>query len=129
MDDLMFVTVDDDGSIEVSASSAAELKIAIKELRLVKKDLAAQKKEVTADIAAVRAEQRTRVAHHKPMVRGGGMFGKILRTTTQISRANARASTDNAVRPLEAQKNNLDMRMLVVDRTIAQVEAAILRSS
>jgi hypothetical protein len=63
VEDLGVVAFRRNGSIQVNVTNAAERKLAVKKLRLKKKELIAQKGELTAEIAAIRAENRAKVAN------------------------------------------------------------------
>lgn len=117
----------EDGQIVAHGTTPAEIKIAIKELRLPKKEDQAKKRDLAAEAKAIRAEYRSRVAHRTPMVRGGGMFGRIVRAGVAGKRASERGAVDDAVKPIETEIAKLDRNMLTIDRVIAQCESALLR--
>ena len=112
-----------DGGIRVNANDAAERKLAIKQLRLKKKEMTAQKRELTAQIAAIRAEYRTKVAGR--ISTGGlprGTTGRMIRAGVQNKRRNERMSVDNAIVPIEQERNAVDAQIIYVDRAIAGLE-------
>jgi hypothetical protein len=111
-----------DGSVQWQVSTTAEAKLAIKQLRLKKKELTAQKREIAADVSAVRAEYRTKAAGRLYMGRGGGTAGQMIRAGVRAKRRSERMAVEDSVVPLEQQKAQLDARMLVIDRAIAQIE-------
>jgi hypothetical protein len=63
VEDLGVVAFRRNGSIQVDVTNAAERKLAVQKLRLKKTELTAQKGELTAQIAAIRAENRGKVAN------------------------------------------------------------------
>jgi hypothetical protein len=115
------------GSVWYDVNSAAEAKLAIKQLRLKKKELTAEKREISSDIAEIRAEYRTKAAGRIYMGRGGGKSGAMMRAGVRAKRRGERLQVEADVVPLEREKAQLDARMLVIDRAIAQIEADELR--
>jgi len=125
VEDLGVVGFQRDGSIVVKVTNAAETKLAIQELGLKKKELTAQKREFTAEIAAIRAEYRGRVAGpYSTVGLGRGTTGRIVRAGVQAKRRSERIDVDNAVVPIEQERNAIDVRMIALDRTVARLEAA-----
>lgn len=125
VEDFGVVAFQRDGGIRVNANGPAEEKLAITELRLKKKELTAQKRELTAGIAAHRAEFRTKVAgRHSTVGLGRGTTGRIIRAGVQNKRRNERMEVDNAVVPIEQERNAIDRRMIEIDRAIARIQAA-----
>jgi hypothetical protein len=117
-----------DGGILSSAKVASEAKLAIKEIRLRKKEFQLYKKGVAAEMAELRAERRLKVAKQGSMMRGGGEFGKIVRSMERISRDSARARHASQLSPLEHKKAIIDERIAILDSAILQLERLALNN-
>jgi hypothetical protein len=128
VEDLGVIAFHRNGSIQLRVGNAAEQKLAIKELRLKKKELAAQKRELTANIAAIRAQYRTKVAgRYSTVGLGRGTGGRIIRAGIQAKRRGERMQVDSAVVPIEHKRNAIDSQMILIDRAIARIEAESFR--
>jgi hypothetical protein len=112
--------------VSISVSSAAEAKLAIKELKLLKKGFALQKKEVAATIKMRRFDYSQEVKTRGSMVRGGGGLGRFFRGVQSISRDNKRAGLAKDLHPLESEKDRLDSVMNSIDQIIVKLEVYIL---
>lgn len=123
-----YAWVEDNGTVRTQFDTVAEAKIAIKELRLEKKDWNVTKKDVAAQIAAIRADYRSEVAQRGSKVQGGGGFGRFLRGMQTASRDNRRAKVDEAIRPLEEHKADLDRVLTNIDSVILQLERYVLEN-
>ncbi len=123
------VTFQNDGSINVSCSSVAETKLAMKRLKLKKKEYALDKKEITTELARLRAEHQVMLGRQNSMMRGGGSGGKFVRDMQHMSRDRAKFNYVNALDPLEKKKTALERRMMIVDDAVAQVERYILENT
>lgn len=122
--DLGVVAFQRDGSIQVKATNAAEKKLAVKELRLRRKELAAQKRELTAEMAAIRADYRGKVAgRYSTTGLGRGTTGRIMRAGVQQKRRSERMEVDEAIVPIERERNAIDRRLIAIDRAIARLQA------
>ena len=85
----------------------------------------AQKRELSAEIAATRAEYRTKVGGRiSTRALGGGTSGRIMRAGVQAKRRSERMEVDNAIVPVEQKRNEIDRRMIEIDRAVARIEAA-----
>lgn len=122
-----FVTIASSGKISVHASTAAEAKLAIKELRLLKKSFAIEKRQVRAQKKAIRAEYTHDVRKRGSKFRGRGGFGRFVRSMQTASRDSARADLARALKPLEAEDQRLAHAMRQIDSLIVQVDAQALR--
>jgi len=118
-----------EGEMAVRVTTAAEAKLAIKELKLKKKEYAIQKKQVAAEIAAIRAAHRSRTAQRGTKVRGGGGAGRFVRGIQTAQRDNDRANTDRQIQGYERQKMAIETAMTELDRAILQLEGHALRST
>ncbi len=127
VEDYGLVKFQRDGSVQWDVNTTAEAKLAIKQLRLKKKELAAEKREIASEMAGVRAEYRTKAAGRLYMGRGGGTTGQIIRAGVRAKRRGERMAVEQSVVPLEQEKGQLDARMLVIDRAIAQIETDELK--
>lgn len=123
------VTFHDNGDISLNVGSVPEAKLAIKQLRLRKKEIGVEKKAITTEMAEIRADRRQQVANQGPMMRGGGGFGKTVRTFESLGRANARAKHANRLAPYDDAKAELDRRIMLVDRAIHSLEAYVLEQT
>ena len=122
-----FVTVDTRGKITVHASTASEAKLAIKELRLLKKSFSLEKCQVTAQQKAIRAQYTHDTRQRGSKFRGGGGFGRFVRSMQTASSDSARSQLASALRPLETEQQRIAHAMTQIDSLIAQVEAQALR--
>lgn len=127
--DKELVRVLDNGNIQIDVGSAAEAKLAIKQLRLHKKQLRLDKKAIAARIAQIRSEYRTESASRGSMFRGGGGLGKFIRGVQRANRDGARSSKENAIAPLEREKMNIDRLLADIDAAIIKIEKYILDNS
>jgi sorbitol-specific phosphotransferase system component IIBC len=123
------VTILENGDIKISACSAAEAKIAIKQLKIHKKQIDLQKKEIVSRITQIRAQHRVAAAQRGSMVRGGGTVGKVVRIFQRANRDTARLNKENAIVPLEQEKQRLDMLMRNIDSAIIKLQQYIYASS
>jgi hypothetical protein len=124
-----FVTITNDGKLSVSFQSIAEAKIVIKELKLKKKEYSLVKREVSQQQKQIRAEYTDKVRRRGSKVRGGGSFGKLIRTVQTANRDAERSALARQLAPLEQQKNAIDAIINTIDQTILQVEKYILENS
>ena len=122
-----FVTVTSRGNISVHASTAADANLAIKELRLLKKSFSLEKRQVTAQLKAVRAQYTHDTRQRGSKFRGGGGFGRFVRSMQTASRDSARTHLASTLRPLESEQQRIDHAITQIDSLIAQVEAQALR--
>ncbi len=122
-----FVTVTSRGDISVHASSAADAKLAIKELRLLKKSFSIEKQQVTAQLKAVRAQYTHDTRQRGSNFRGGGGFDRFVRSMQAASRDSARTHLARTLRPLEIEQQRIDHVITQIGSLIAQVEAQALR--
>lgn len=113
--------------VQVSANSAAEAKLAIKELKLKKKEFGLLKREITSQQKEIRAEHSHEVATRGSKMRGGGGFGKFVRAIQTISRDSKRANVANSISPLEQRKQEIETVIHSIDSAIVQVEAYLLK--
>lgn len=104
-------------------------KLAIKDLKLQKKEQVAGKKMVTSQIAQKRAEHRSRAAHSTSPVRLPGTFGKVMRGVERASKVAMRAQLDNAIRPQESEKLEIEKQIALIDRRILELERYVLENS
>lgn len=124
-----FVTIASNGQIHVSARSAAEAKIAIKELKLKKKEYALVKREISQQQKQIRAEYTDAVRQRGSKFRGGGNIGRIVRTVQTINRDADRRALAQQLAPLEQQKNVVDTMINAIDQAILQVEMYLIQNS
>lgn len=122
-----FVTVNSLGNISVHASTAADTKLAIKELRLLRKSFSLEKRQVTAQHKAVRAQHTHDIRQRGSIFRGGGGFGRFIRSMQTASRDSARTHLARALRPLETEQQRIEHAITQIDSLIAQVETQALR--
>ncbi len=98
-------------------------------LKLKKKELALGKKAITTELSRMRAEHQIQLGNQASMVRGGGNFGKVLRTIQHVSRDTAKQSYVNTLAPLERQKTAIEQYVLKIDNAITQLERYILENT
>ena len=122
-----FVTVTARGEISVHASTASDAKLAIKELRLLKKSFSLEKQQVTAQQKAVRGQYTHDTRQRSSKFRGGGGFGRFVRSMQTASRDSARSHLASTLRPLENEQQRIDHAITQIDSLIAQVGAQALR--
>ncbi len=123
-----FVTISNDGRINISVQSLAEAKIAIKALKLKKKEYALVKRELTQQQKIIRAEYTDQVRQQGSKVRGGGSIGRFVRTVQTINRDADRRTLAQKLAPLEEQKNAVDGIITAIDQAILQLEKYIIQS-
>lgn len=92
------------GDIGVNLKTAAESKLAIKDLRLRKRALSAEKRVVTQEMAVIRREYTVKNANRGPSIRGGGNVGKFVRTMDSVNRSLERSNRERELDPLDARK-------------------------
>lgn len=124
-----FVTISDDGRINISVQSLAEAKLAIKALKLKKKEYALVKRELTQQQKIIRAEYTDKVRQQGSKVRGGGSVGRLVRTVQTINRDADRRALAQRLAPLEEQKNAVDAIITAIDQAILQLEKYIVGNS
>lgn len=108
---------------DMDVSTPAEAKIAIKLARIRKKEIAAEKRELAAELADVREEWRNKTAGRVNMVglgRGGG--GRLVRGAVQSKRRGERMAHAGVVNEFSDRKQELDRRLITLDRLIADLE-------
>jgi hypothetical protein len=123
------VTFQNDGSINVSCSSVAEAKLAIRRLKLKKKEYALNKKEIMTELARLRAEHQINLGRQGSMMRGGGSIGKFVRDMQHMSRDRAKRNYVSELDPLEKKKTALARRMMIIDDAVVQVEQYVLENT
>jgi hypothetical protein len=123
------VTFKGNGDIALHVKSAAEAKVALKQLRLRKQELMVAKRELATTAHALRASYTDQVRRRAPMVRGGGGFGRFVRRAQTYQRAGARQELAKYLKPLEQQRLHVEARIAVVDRAIVKVESYALKQS
>lgn len=117
------------GDIQVKASNVAEAKRILKDLRLHKKRITAQKKIATQEMATIRTRYRIKNANRGPAVRGGGKFGKVVRSLDSINRSADRSNKEKDLLPFENQKIQYDQALNSIDELIQKIESYILQQS
>lgn len=110
------------GEIEVKVDTAADAKLAIKELRLKKKELMLQKKGTMEQQREIRAAYTEKTRNRLPAVRGGGGLGKAIRGVQSANRAGARKDLAKALEPYEKQRVHLEKVMIAIDSVILQIQ-------
>lgn len=71
-----------------------------------------------------RRKERTKVAgRHSSVGLGRGTGGRIIRAGIQAKRRGERMQTDDAIVPIERERNVIDSQMIAIDRAIARLEA------
>ena len=126
MDTPGFVQVDG-SDIHVRFNTAAEGKIALKELKLKRKEYSLLKRQINEREREIRAQYTDQTRRQGSMMRGGGGFGKFIRGIESISRDSQRANLAKALAPLEKQKSQVDSMLQTFDSVILQVETHILK--
>jgi len=121
------VKVDQDESLILELQSAAQAKLAVKELRLRKRELGVEKRQVNQEMAAIRRDYASKNAQRAPSVRGGGSVGRMLRTFDQVGRANDRARREEELAPLEEEKRTIDSAIHIIDDLIHECDEYIIR--
>lgn len=124
-----FISISEDGRINIAVQSVAEAKIAIKALKLKKKEFALTKREISQQQKIVRADYTDKVRQQGSKVRGGGSIGRFVRTVQTINRDADRRALAQRLAPLEEQKNAVDRIITAIDQTILQLERYILENS
>lgn len=110
----------------VNTNTAAEAKLAIKELKLKKKEYSLQKKAVTEQEKLIRAQYTAEVRSRGSVMRGGGGIGKFFRVLQSSSRDSRRAQLARDLAPYENEKHEIESMMRAIDSAIIQIEAALL---
>lgn len=116
-----------DGDIGVSLKTAAEAKLAIKDLRLRKRALSAEKRMVTQEMAAIRREYTVKNANRGPSIRGGGNVGKFVRGMDSVGRSLDRSNKERELAPLDERKRWFEAKINDVDALIHHCEAYMVR--
>jgi hypothetical protein len=97
VEDLGVVAFQRNGNIRVTATNAAEKKLAIKELRLKKKELTAQRRELT---------------------------GRIMGAGVQAKPRGKRMNVDKVIVAIEQERDAIDNKKIAIDQTIARITAS-----
>lgn len=124
-----FISISEDGRINIAVQSVAEAKISIKALKLKKKEFALTKREISQQQKIIRADYTDKVRQQGSKVRGGGSIGRFVRTVQTINRDADRRSLAQRLAPLEEQKNAVDRTITAIDQAILQLERYILENS
>lgn len=124
-----FISISEDGRINIAVQSVAEAKIAIKALKLKKKEFALTKREISQQQKIIRADYTDKVRQQGSKVRGGGSIGRFVRTVQTINRDADRRALAQRLAPLEKQKNAVDRIITAIDQAILQLERYILENS
>ncbi len=124
-----FISISEDGRINIAVQSVAEAKIAIKALKLKKKEFALTKREISQQQKIIRADYTDKVRQQGSKVRGGGSIGRFVRTLQTINRDADRRALAQRLAPLEEQKNAVDRIITAIDQAILQLERYILENS
>lgn len=124
-----FISISEDGRINIAVQSVAEAKIAIKALKLKKKEFALTKREISQQQKIIRADYTDKVRQQGSKVRGGGSIGRFVRTVQTINRDADRRALAQRLAPLEEQKNAVDRIITAIDQAILQLERYILENS
>lgn len=111
--------------IEVSATTAAEAKLAIQELRAKRKEQTLAKRYIMQQQREVRAAYTSRVRTQGSMFRGGGWFGKIIRARQTGSRDAARSRLAAELAPLESRRAGIELTIGIIDHLIIRLQNAI----
>lgn len=88
-----------------------------------------QKRTITEQQKSIRAQYTDEVRSRGSMIRGGGGFGKIVRSFQNLSRDNRRAKLANDLAPYEQKKQDIEAMIRTIDSVIIQLETAILKQS
>lgn len=123
---LELVTIGPDGTIHVRSSTIPEARLAIKILRNAKSELNSKKKIVAAQMAEIRSGRRMEVAQKGSKFRGGGDLGRLVRIGQTMQRDADRRRHAYALDPLDAEKADIDRRMLLIDMAITKLNQQIL---
>ncbi|MDA7662966.1 hypothetical protein N8550_03080 [Pirellulaceae bacterium] len=122
-----FVKVTSRGEISVYASTAADAKLAVKELRLFKKSFTLEKRQVAARKKSIRAQYTHDTRQRGSKFRGGGAFGRFVRAVQTTVGDSARSQLASALQPLEMESQRIADAITQIDFLIAQVEVQALR--
>jgi hypothetical protein len=109
----------------ISCSSLPELRIAKREIRARQKELRVQKRELNAEMTQIRAHYRQKNANRGPSIRGGGGFGRALRTIDQVGRAADRRIREGDIAPYERAKLVIDKEINTLDRLVILLDQAM----
>lgn len=114
-----------DTTVQVEITSIAGARIALKECRSMKKELQLEKKSVNAEISALKARRRDQLARQGGMTRGRGTLPRMMREMEHWSRQSDRSKHADALAPLEAVKQKIDIRLSTFDDVMLQIEQTI----
>ena len=115
--------------LDLAYNSLAEAKLAKKELKLLKKDQSLKKKAINQEQKAIRASYTERVRTRGSKFRGGGSFGKLIRTVQTANRDGDRAALARELRPLEDRKQAIEATVLAIEKAMIMVESDILNNN
>lgn len=121
------ILTNETGDIGVSLKTAAEAKLAVKDLRLRKRALNAEKRLVTQQMAAIRRDYTVMNANRGPSMRGGGNVGKIVRSMDSVTRSIERSNRERDLMPLDERKRWYEARVNDVDALIQRLEAYMVQ--
>lgn len=117
-----------DELVSMEVNTPEEAKIAIKLARLRKKEIQGEKRELAADLADAREGWRDRQAgRYSTVGLGRGTSGRIIRSGIQAGRRSERMAHAGQVNEFSDARQELDQRILVIDKLIIDLERTALR--
>ena len=112
-------------TVRVSANSASEWRLALKEIKLLKKEFALKKRTLVNGQKTIRAAYTDQVRTRSVMVSGRGGIAGMLRAGQRWSRAMARSALAKELAPLERQKQQIEELILGLDKIALEIEQKI----
>jgi hypothetical protein len=116
------VVFQQDGRVKLNINTAQEAKVAINELRLKKKEWAVVKREVMEEMRQIRAAYTEYTRQRGSKFPGGGTIGRMIRAFQTMDRDQMRNRLAQELAPLEAERRDIDSRMLEIDRAILEAQ-------
>jgi hypothetical protein len=118
-----------DGQVIISAQSALEAKLALKELKLEKKKYRLLKKQITEQERQIRATYTDHIRQRGSKFQGGQGLGRFIRRVQTDLRDNKRRSLALELAPLEQEKRRIENMIESFDKAILEVELFIFNNA
>lgn len=116
-----------DGQIRLRVSSEEEARLAMKDLQLFRKKVSLERQGISQEMSSARAARQQSMAHRGPAMRGGGGFGRAVRSLDSMSRSMTRSAHASQLAPLQQQKEQYDAAIRELDGLVNQLEHEMLR--
>ena len=111
--------------VNITARSRDDAKIVLQELKIKKKEIALQKKELLNQQRIIRECYTDSVRRRSMTFRGRGGIPRFIRTVQAINHKQAQRQLARNLSPLSAQREQLEMLILALEKAIIVTEKYI----